>query len=127
MLSESELKLLKSFVDANIPFIIVGMSAALMQGAGASTLDVDLWFKDLSDPQLAEIIKNNGGFFIPSLPQFQTPPRIGGEEFQNLDLVTDMAGLSSFEKEFSNALEIKIDDLVLKVLPLERIIQSKRH
>lgn len=52
-LSESELRLLASLVRHRVRFMVVGLSAAALQGAPVVTEDVDLWFEDLSDPKLS--------------------------------------------------------------------------
>jgi predicted nucleotidyltransferase len=46
-----------------------------------------------------------------------------GERF---DVVTTMSGLPDFSAEYSRAREFSVDGVTLKVLPLERIIASKR-
>jgi hypothetical protein len=49
-LSDAELELLKSLTDYDVRFMIVGLSAAAMQGAPVVTQDIDLWFEDLHQP-----------------------------------------------------------------------------
>jgi len=43
-----------------------------------------------------------------------------------LDIVLTAHGLDSFETEFDRAHEFEVDGVALRVLPLERIIASKR-
>ena len=43
-LSEAELRLLETLLRHNIRFMVVGLSAAALQGAPVVTEDVDLWF-----------------------------------------------------------------------------------
>lgn len=50
-LSESELKFLRSLVTHDVRFMVVGLSAAALQGAPVVTQDVDLWFENLADPR----------------------------------------------------------------------------
>ena len=59
-LSESELGLLASLVRHRIRFLVVGLSAAALQGAPVVTEDIDLWFEDLSDPKLAAALRAVG-------------------------------------------------------------------
>jgi hypothetical protein len=43
-----------------------------------------------------------------------------------VDLVLTAQGLGSFEDEYSRAREYDLDDVRVRVLPLERVIASKR-
>jgi len=106
--------------------MIVGLSAATIQGAVVSTQDVDLWFRDLSDPQIQEAIEAQGGAYIPPMPQFQNPPSFAGEDFEFLDIVTHLSGLKSFDEEYQNAITEEIEGIPVKILPLERIFLSKK-
>ncbi len=126
MLSEKEKQFLKKLKDANIDFMIVGLSAAVLQNAPVVTKNVDLWFRELDDQKMEECCKTVDGFFLPTNLLFQMPARFGGEALENLDVVTSVNGIGSFQEEYSRALDIKLtDDLVVKVLPLDRIIASK--
>ncbi|OGQ06586.1 MAG: hypothetical protein A3G32_01685 [Deltaproteobacteria bacterium RIFCSPLOWO2_12_FULL_40_28] len=125
MLSEKELAFLKELTEQKVPFLIVGLSAAVLQDAPVVTQDVDLWFKDIEDVKIAKSIEKCGGIFIPTLIQFQMPARFGGEDFQTLDLVLEVSGLGTFDEEYKNALEVNLQGIKLKVLPLEKVILSK--
>jgi hypothetical protein len=46
-LSESVLRLLSSLLRHRVRFLVVGLSAAALQGAPVVTEHVDLWFEDL--------------------------------------------------------------------------------
>jgi hypothetical protein len=50
-LSDAELRLLESLLRHKIRFMVVGLSAAALQGAPVVTEDVDLWFENLNDPR----------------------------------------------------------------------------
>lgn len=126
MLSKKEIEFLKELTKRDIPFMIVGLSAAVLQGAPVSTHDVDLWFKDLSNPEIAKAVQSAGGIYIPTMIMMQTPPRLAGKDFEFLDIVTHLHGLDDFEREYQHAITIEIEGISLKVLPLERIIQSKK-
>jgi hypothetical protein len=43
---------LGSLLRHKIRFMVVGLSAAALQGAPVVTEDVDLWFENLNDPKL---------------------------------------------------------------------------
>ena len=49
--SESELALLRVLLKRKVRFMVVGLSAATLQGAPVVTQDVDLWFENLGEPK----------------------------------------------------------------------------
>ena len=62
VLSPAERKLLSELSRTGVRFMVVGMSAALMQGARGATEGIDLWFADISDAQIGECVKAAGAF-----------------------------------------------------------------
>ena len=54
--TEQEEGFLRELVRQRVEFMIVGLSAAALQGAPAVTQDIDLWFKDLADPKLTNAL-----------------------------------------------------------------------
>jgi hypothetical protein len=123
-LSEAELRLLETLLRHKIRFMVVGLSAAALQGAPVVTEDVDLWFENLSDPKLMSALAAIGAAYIP--PFGYNPPMLGGAGSEPFDVVIRMNGLGEFKNEWKRALEIKVGRLKLKVLPLERILASKQ-
>jgi hypothetical protein len=59
--TERELRFLRELVRCDVRFLIVGLSAAALQGAPVVTQDVDLWFASLEDPRLREALRRVGG------------------------------------------------------------------
>ena len=123
-LSDAELRLLGSLLRHKIRFMVVGLSAAALQGAPVVTEDVDLWFDDLSNPKLMQALVKVGAAYIP--PFGFNPPMLGGPGSEPFDVVIRMDGLGEFADEWKRAVEIKVGKLRLKVLPLERILASKQ-
>ena len=123
-LSETELRLLESLLRHKIRFMVVGLSAAALQGAPVVTEDVDLWFDNLSDPKLIPALAEVGAAYIP--PFGSNPPMLGGAGSEPFDVVIRMNGLGEFAAEWKHAIKIKVGRLWLKVLPLERILASKQ-
>ena len=123
-LSETELCLLESLLRHKIRFMVVGLSAAALQGAPVVTEDIDLWFDDLSNPKLLQALVKVGAAYIP--PFGINPPMLGGPGSDPFDVVIRMDGLGKFADEWKHSLEIKVGKLRLKVLPLERILASKQ-
>ena len=124
-LSESELTLIRELTVSGVEFIIVGMSAALLQGVPAVTQDIDLWIKDLGSESFLSAIKKAGAIYIPPGLVDLIPPLLVGRDLRGLDLVTNCQGLNDFDLELKNAIKIRIRDIEVNVLPLERIILSK--
>jgi hypothetical protein len=54
------------------------------------------------------------------------PPAFGGEGLDRLDIVLTAHGLEPFGIEYAGALEREVDGVKLRVLPLGRVIASKR-
>jgi hypothetical protein len=121
--SDKEAAFLKELVKQKVQFMIVGLSAAALQGAPVVTQDVDLWFKDLSDPGIKKALKKVGGAFVP--PIGLNPPMFAGKSVQLFDIVTVMHGLDSFDEEIENTIELSIGKFSLKAINLSRIIKSK--
>lgn len=104
---------------AKIPFLIIGMSAAIMQGAPGTTLDYDIWI-NLSPRQYLRVIN--------------ICKRLGAEIFSSqvvvfnglsIDFVYETHGLKSFRTEMRGAIRMDWQGIDVPVLPLERIIAAK--
>ena len=54
------------------------------------------------------------------------PPRLGGAIGDRFDVVGTLSGITDFEAEFAGAVEEDLDGVKVRVLPLERILHSKR-
>lgn len=109
-----------------VRYMIVGLGAAVLQGANTATRDIDLWFEDIADTRIGEAIREAGAIWV-SGSFGQRPPQIGGDSVgDRLDVVTHMHGLGSYADELANSVDVEIDGLRLPVLGLERVIASKR-
>jgi hypothetical protein len=122
-LSEGELRLLDSLVRHQVSFMLVGLSAAALQGAPVVTEDVDLWFENLNDPKLTEALREVGAAYVP--PFGFNSPMLAGTGTDTFDVVLAMSGLGGFEDEIRNTVELRIGSVPVKVLSLERILTSK--
>jgi hypothetical protein len=121
---DNEISFLEALVSEGVEFLVVGLSAALLQGAPGVTQDVDLWVGDLADPRFREALRKCGAIYVPPTPG--TPPLIGGGGTDLFDLVSHMHGLGSFREEAARALRIQVGRVEVPVLPLDRIIASKK-
>ena len=62
--SDEEIGLLRELTNAGVPFMLVGLGAAVLQGADAVTKDLDLWFRSIGDPELAVAAQKVGAAFV---------------------------------------------------------------
>ncbi len=124
-LAQAERALLAALTELGVRFMVVGVTAAAMQGAHVGTDDIDLWFSDLDDPNLKEAARRAGGFWVGGHFGLQ-PPAFGGAIGNRFDVVVSMSGLQKFEEEYPAAKAMEIDGVSVRVLPLPRIIASKR-
>lgn len=120
-LTETERRFFEALDGRSVRYLIVGMSAALLQGARGATEDIDIWFENIGDVAIGAAATAAGGFFVTRMK----PPMIGGVS-QRFDLVLSMSGLNDFATEYRGSCEQVIDGITLRLLPLERILQSKR-
>ena len=100
---------------------MVGMSAAIVQGVPATTMDTDLWV-DLPERQYARLmglVVTQGG-----APLARTVYALSDGSLVNF--IHKMTGLRSFAKEYARAREILWNGLTIRVLPLARICKSKQ-
>lgn len=122
--TDEEIGFLKELTNQKVTFMIVGLAAAALQGAPIVTQDIDLWFRDLSDPGINKALKKFKASFIP--PTGLNPPMLIGEAVKMFDIVINMHGLEEFDKELNHTIGISLGECKVHVLSLERIIQSKK-
>lgn len=103
--------------------MVVGLSAATLQGAPVVTQDVDLWFENLGEPKMSSALQEVGAAYVP--PSIHNPPMLAGKGAELFDIVIRMDGLGTFADEIKNCVEILLGRQKLKVLSLERILASK--
>jgi len=122
--AESEIRLLTALLRARVRFMIVGLSAATMQGAPVVTQDVDLWFEKLGDRKISQALQTVGAAYVP--PSNLNPPMLAGAGAELFDIVLRMDGLGTFASEVKHCIEIPLGRHKFKVLSLERILVSKQ-
>ena len=124
VLTSAERALLEALNALGVRYLLVGMGAALIEGAPGTTQDIDLWFDRIDEGQLREAAHRAGGLYTSGFGS--QPPAVGGEGLDRVDLVLTASGLERFEKEFRNARDYDVDGVRIRVLPLDRVIVSKR-
>jgi hypothetical protein len=110
-------------VNRKVRFLLVGLSAATLQGAPVVTQDIDLWFENLGEPKISRALREVGAAYVP--PSHLNPPMLAGRGAELFDIVIRMDGLGTFADEIKNCVEISLGRQKLKVLSLERILASK--
>jgi hypothetical protein len=123
-LTPAERALFAALNRRGVPFIVVGMGAALIEGAPVATQDLDIWFATADDERIRAAAADAGGFWISGFGM--QPPSFGGDGLARVDVVLTAHGLDAFEVEYARTLVRDIEGLSLHVLPLDRIIASKR-
>jgi hypothetical protein len=108
-----------------VPYLVVGMTAAVLQGVRVVTRDVDLWFERLDDPRIAEAARAVGAIWVSGTFGMR-PPMLGGVLGERFDVVTNVDGADSFATERARAVKIEVAGLELPVMPLARVLATKR-
>jgi len=121
--AESEIRLLTALLQARVRFMVVGLSAATMQGAPVVTQDVDLWFEELGDLKISCALQSVGAADVP--PSNLNPPMLAGAGAELFDIVMRMDGLGTFASEHKHCVDVPLGRHRLKVLSLERILARK--
>jgi hypothetical protein len=97
------------------------MTAAVMQGVMTNTMDTDLWV-DLPTRQytrLWKIIRAQGGSALSQTLYVLADGKV-------VNFLFSVTGLRSFAAEFKNAVTARLEGLEVKLLPLDRILKSKK-
>ena len=123
-LTPAERLLLAALLRHGARFLVVGLGAAVIEGAPMSTQDLDLWLERAGDDAVRQAAADAGGFWLPGFGL--QPPGFGGQGLERIDVVLTADGLEAFDVEYARALDRTIDGVAVRVLPLERVIASKR-
>lgn len=109
--TDAEVLFLRELARRKVRFMVVGMSAAVIQGADLGTDDIDLWFDSLSAPGIDEAARAAGGM----IAWRASPPMITGKGLDHIDIVTRCDGLRDFNAEYAGALEAEAFGVKVKV------------
>ena len=110
---DREAEFLRELVRQKVHFMVVGLSAAALQGAPVVTQDVDLWFEDLEDPGIRKALQKVHGSYLP--PVSMNPPMFEGEAVNLFDIVMHMHGLDEFEKEQKNTIKVPLGRIKIAI------------
>lgn len=121
---ERRIEFLRELIRQKVEFMMVGLSAAALQGAPVVTRSVELWFRTLHDPGIERALKKVKGRYIP--PTAGNPPIFTGDSLELYDIVTHVKGLGWFNEEAANAIKIPLGRFKVPALKLERIIAGRK-
>ena len=124
LFTQKEIDFLGVLTKHKVEFIIIGLSAAALQGAPVVTQDIDIWFKDLESKDFKNALKEAKVSYVP--PFGLNPPMFAGKSTELIDIVIGVTGLEDFDTEKKSTLEITLSNFTINVLSLEKIIQSKK-
>jgi hypothetical protein len=113
-------RLLETLEAEEIRFMLIGMSAAIVQGVMGTTLDVDLWI-DLPARQYMRVqnLARAAGCVVAANTV------VYASDGTPLNFVFEVNGLGTFQKEFKHAVPLSFRGKKIPVLKLERILKSK--
>lgn len=120
-------ELLRALADSKLEAIVVGSTAAVLQGAPVMTQDIDLLIRDTprNQQKLARLCSKLGGALVEVSPLSRTR-RVMGLAISVDVLLDQIAGELSFARLRSRAVKIPIGDQVAVVASLEDVITSKQ-
>lgn len=104
-----------------IRFMLVGMSAANLQGILVSTVDVDGWI-GLPSRQYMKVMnlcRKLGA-------SLRSSDKVYRSDDTPVDFIYEVTGLAGFDQEYHRAIRLPFHGLKIPVLPLGRICKSKQ-
>ena len=123
-LTPAERRLFDALNRRGVRFLLLGMGAAVLEGAPIATQDLDLWLESASDERVRQAAADAGGFWISGFGM--QPPAFGGTGLERVDVVLTAHGLDAFPTEYARCITRDIEGVTLRILPLDRVIASKR-
>jgi hypothetical protein len=112
---------LKALREEKIEFILIGAMAAIEQGAPLMTVDYDFWVRlpERRYVRLLSIVKRLDGTI-----RAQTLYELS--DGTQVNAVFRPSGLRSFRVEWKECRIANLENVPVRILPLERVIASKR-
>jgi hypothetical protein len=126
--TEDHLRLLKSFFEHHVKFIVIGGHAAIYYGVNRNTGDLDI---------LVEATAENGNKIIQALRKLSLElPEISPSEFADklvlsfglepdaVDILNYTPGVD-FDTAYANAQEVNFNDFKINVIDIHDLIKNK--
>lgn len=113
-------RLVQALRQEGISFQIAGMSAAILQGVPATTLDTDIWvaLPERRFVRLTAIVIKLGGTML-------APTVAALADDSLVNFLPRIDGLQDFAKELPRARKMRWLGFLIPVLPLESLLKSK--
>jgi hypothetical protein len=107
--------------EQEIRFMLIGAMAAIEQGAPLMTVDFDFWVQlpERQYVKLLTIVQRQGGTI-----RARTPYELS--DGTQVNAVFQPNGLRSFNAEWNKAHDGELEGVPVRILPLARVIASKR-
>lgn len=131
-------KVLEALTQAGVEFVIVGGVSAVLQGVPVVTQDLDFCYRRTPENvrRLAAALRS----FHPKLRGLPegVPNVVDDHTFQmgtnftldlegeDLDLLAEMSGIGGYDDVAPTVIELEVEGHRVQVLPLERLIATKR-
>jgi hypothetical protein len=114
-------QLLRALEVEGVRFMLVGMSAANLQGVLASTIDVDIWIglPPRQSMRVINLCRKLGAIL-------RSANKVYLSDHTPVDFIYEVTGLPGFDREFPRANWLSFHGLKVPVLPLERICRNKQ-
>lgn len=137
MESAKYLALLRVLTEHQVEFILVGGLAAVLQGAPIVTGDLDIVHRRTPENvarllvalgQLEAVYRVDPRRLRPTEAHLIGPGHaLLSTKFGDLDVLGTIFADTSYEGLIDDALEVELGDVTIRVLGLERLIQSKEY
>lgn len=112
---------IKALRQEKIDSILIGMMAAIEQGAPLMTIDYDFWINlpERKYVRILSIIQKHGGTILaPTLYELKDGTQV--------NVIFRPSGLRPFNLEFKNCRLGHLEGQPIRILPLKQIIASKK-
>lgn len=122
-------RIAKILAEHRLDAVMIGNSAAALQGAPVTTLDIDFMFRKTPTnlTKLKKVAKSLGASILkPYYPVSDLYRVVNDEQGLQLDFMAKLHGIRSFEGLKSRAMSVEFGEHLLLVASLVDIIKSKR-
>ena len=130
MLNDDYKDLLHALSEEKVKYLLVGAYALAAYGYPRATMDIDIWVKPDTD-NAAAVLRALERFGAPlqdlspqDLEKSDTVFQIGVAP-RRIDIITGVSGLE-FDSAFDNSIEVKIDEVALRIPSTADLIRNKR-
>ena len=123
------IEIARTLNEVKLEAVMIGNSAAALQGAPVTTLDIDFMFRKTNTnlKKLKRFADCIGGIILkPFYPVSGLYRVIDDERDLQVDFMTTIHGISSFESLRSDAVAAEFGGFTLYIADLKKIIQSKK-